>query len=144
MYPFISLLFFLFYLCLFFIFFCHIIRRYYRFWVYKKTMPLQLDAAPPEAYIWGGERAGPRAAEFVHFCSGPYGSVCSFRPICRTLRAPPPSTRARPGPPVPPTWQKDPLKDVPIYLTFILFILSLLILHFLLSYYTSLLSFLSV
>ena len=27
----------------------------------------------------------------------------------------PPSTRARPGPPVPPTWQKDPLKDVPIY-----------------------------
>ena len=26
----------------------------------------------------------------------------------------PPSTRARPGPPVPPTWQKDPLKDVPI------------------------------
>ena len=30
----------------------------------------------------------------------------------------PPSTRARPGPPVPPTWQKDPLKDVPIYLLF--------------------------
>ena len=28
--------------------------------VYKKTMPLQLDADPPEAYLWEG-RGGPRS-----------------------------------------------------------------------------------
>ena len=39
---------------------------------------------------------GPRAI-FVHFCSGPYGAVCSFRPICRTLRPPPVQPDPDPG-----------------------------------------------
>ena len=47
-----------------------------------------------------GEKGGmgPRA-KITRSCSGPYGAVCSFRPIYRTLRAAPPSkTGARPGP----------------------------------------------
>ncbi len=37
-------------------------------WVYKKTMPLQLDAAHPEAYLWGG--AWGRGEDLGHpfFC----------------------------------------------------------------------------
>ena len=86
-------------------------------------MPLQLDASPPEADIWGGERAGPRAAEFVHFCSGPYGSVCSFRPICRTLRAPPPQYKSPAGTPRATNMAKQPSKGCTHKLTFFHFLI---------------------
>ena len=62
-------------------------------------MPLQLDADLPEPYLMGKvTKGGPRAPKFVVFCSGPYGSVCSSRPIYRTLRAA----------------QKDPQKGPPV------------------------------
>ena len=73
-------------------------------------MPLQLDAAPPEAYIWVKSGEGPRAPFLYIFARGHMALCAVSGQFVVPLEPPPTPSQAGPGPPEPPTWKENPLQ----------------------------------
>ena len=133
MYPYISHL-----IVILFIFLFHVYCFLVRCWssvseCIKKQCPFNwmLPLQRPTSGVGSGRDLG--LPNLYIFARGHMALCAVSGQFVVPLERHPPSTRARPGPPVPPTWQNNPLKDVPIYLSFNSYLIYLSISRLLLS-----------